>query len=199
MTDMISTDMARFHARYDRRNRLLFAAALGASLALSAVNFMRTAGALGAKAAPLMWGLGILFPPLFVVAWWGAMELIARWRDGLPAATNSDDARDGVRIANAGFAYNLALTAAVIGSQAIVALAAYGYSGGAWIGRAAAVAVGAALICLGNVWPRLRTRRARAASEMKINRLWGWVMVILGLLSVLAGLFPSVFPPLAGR
>src|SRR5215472_4700215 len=130
MTDMISTDMARFHERYDQRQRLLFAAALSASLVLSAVNFTHTSGAPGAKAAPLLWGFGIVFPPLFVVAWWTAMELIARWRDRRPPLTSTDDARNGVRLANAGFAYSVALMAAMIGSQAIVALAAAGYSAG---------------------------------------------------------------------
>ena len=205
MTDTTSADLAPFFERYDRRHRILFVVALCASLVLSAVivtHSLDTTGAPAAKPAALIWGLGIVFPPLFIVAWWSAMELIARWRDGLPPPTSADDARDGMRIANAGFAYSVALTAAVIGAQAIVALAAFGYSGGAWIGRATGLAVGAALICLGNVWPRLRTRRVsaqKAASEMKINRLWGWVMVIMGLLSVLSALFPSLLHPWFGH
>ena len=190
MTDTTRAELAPFFERYDRRNRLLFVAAIPASLALSAVILTH-----GAPTTRLLW-LPIVTPPLFIVAWWGVMELIARWRDGMPPPASADDARDGRRIANAGFAYNVALTAAAIGAQAIVALAGLGYSGGEWIGRATGVAVGAALICLGNVWPRLRTRRGpaqKAASEMKINRLWGWLMVIMGLLS---GLFPSLFHPL---
>ena len=38
MTHMTSTDLARFYQRYDLRQRLLYAAALSASLVLSAVN-----------------------------------------------------------------------------------------------------------------------------------------------------------------
>jgi hypothetical protein len=196
MTDMTSTDMARFHERYDQRQRLLFVAVLCASLVLSAVNFAQTSGAPGAKAAPMLWGFGIVFPPLFIVTWWGVMELIARWRDRRAPPTTAVDVRNGVRLANAGFAYNVAITGALIGSQAIVALAAFGYSGGDWIGRAIALAMGAALIWLGNTWPRFPTPRApaqKAARVMRINRLWGWLMVIMGLLSVLSALF---LPPL---
>jgi hypothetical protein len=201
MTDTI--DMARFHERYDQRQRLLFVAALSASLVLSAVNYARTTGTLGARAAPFMWGVGIAFPPLFVVVWWVAMELIARWRDGRAPLTSADDARNGVRIANAGFAYNVALMAAMLGSQAMVALSALGYSVGEWIGRAISLAVGVSLIWLGNVWPRFPTPRdpaLKAARVMKINRLWGWVMVSMGLGSVLAGLFlPPFFPWVSHR
>jgi hypothetical protein len=199
MTDATSTGMARFHERYDRRQRVLFVGAIGASLMLSAViltHGVDTTGAPGAVVG-LKW-FPIVAPPLFIVLWWGVMELIARWRDGLPLATSADDARDGRRIANAGFAYNVALTGAAIGVQAIVALKAFGYPGGEWILRATGLGVGVALICLGNVWPRLRTRRAPAqssAGEMKVNRLWGWLMAAMGLLTVLWVLFASLFLP----
>ncbi len=201
MADTTSTDLAPFHKRYDQRQRLMFVAALSASVVLSAVNAMHANEAPGARAAPLLWASGIVFGPLFIAAWWGVTELIARWRDRRPPPASADDARNGVRIANAGFAYNAALIAAVIGSQVIVALSAAGYAGGAWIGRATLVAVGAALICLGNVWPRFPTPRApgqAAARAMRINRLWGWLMVIMGLLSVLSGLFLPPHHPWPG-
>ena len=200
MTDMTRVDMARFHQRYDLKQRLLFAAALSASLVLSAVIFAHKALATEApRASPFLQWFPILFSPLAIGAWWGAQEFIVRWRDGRPPMS-ADDAPNGVRIANAGFLFSLALTAVVLGAQAAGALAAFGYTVSDWIPRATLVAFGVALVCLGNVWPRMPTPRAqarKAATEMKVNRAWGWVMVLLGLGLVMQGLFlPLLYPTL---
>ena len=195
MTDATSADMARFFQRYDTRHRLLFTAALSAGLALSAVNLIHGMPGDGGARATTMWGFAILFSPLFTLVWWAAMELIARYRRGLPP-TGADEARGGVRIANAGFFYSLALMAMSLATQATVTLSVLGYSGGGWIQRAAFVGVGAALICLGNVWPRMPTPQGpklQSATRMRIHRIWGWVMVIIGLVAVVQGLFPPVF------
>jgi hypothetical protein len=204
MTDMTSAEMSRFYGRYDNRNRLLFVAALSASVVLSAVNLthgLEVVAPHGAKAIKTMWAFGIVFPPLFTLAWWIAMEGIARWRDGLPAASR-DSGPNGVRIANAGFFYNIALIAAVLGAQTLVTLSTFGYAAGDWFPRAMGLGIGAALICLGNVWPRLRTRPVsdpKAAQAMKINRIWGWIMVLMGAASILSGLFlPLLYPFLTG-
>ena len=98
--------------------------------------------------------------------------------------------------------FSVALVAVVLGSQAVVALAGLGYSGGEWIGRATGLAMGAALVCLGNVWPRLpipRPSEGKAAAAMKVNRLWGWLMVIMGMGAILSVLFPSLFHPWASH
>ena len=81
MTDTTLTDLAPFFERYDRRQRLLFLAAISTSLVLSAVIVMhgaRTTGAIGPKPIAAMWGVGIAFPSLFIVAWWGFTEHMAR-------------------------------------------------------------------------------------------------------------------------
>jgi hypothetical protein len=198
MTDATSTDMAGFYRRYDARHRLMFVAALSASLVLCAVNLAHgpfAIGGGGTKAVPLAWAFAILFPPLAIAAWWGAQEFIMRWRDRRPAMS-ADEAPNGRRIANAGFLFSVALVACVLGSQAVVTFAALGYVVGDWILRATWLGMGVAMICLGNVWPRLPMRRApaqKAAAEMKINRVWGWIMVILGLGAVLSGLLPPLF------
>ena len=211
MTDTTLTDLAPFFERYEHRQRLVFVAALSASLVLSAVivaHGVLTNGAIGPKPVAAMWGVGVVFPPFFTVGWWTFTELMARARrrasspDGRhPAST--DDARNGVRIANAGFVYNIGLTAAVIGTQATLALLAFGHPVGDLIPRATTVALGAVTIYLGNLWPRLPTSRAptqKAARRMKALRLGGWVMVISGLLIVLLGLFmPLLYPHLRGH
>ena len=200
MTDMTRADLARFHQRYDLKQRLLFAAALSASLVLAAVLFAHNLLATEApRASAFVRWFPILFSPLAIGAWWGAQEFIVRWRDGRPPMS-ADDAPNGVRIAKAGFLFSLALTAVVLGAQAVGALAAFGYTVSDWIPRATAVAFGVALVCLGNVWPRMptpRTQARKAAAEMKINRTWGWVMVLLGLGMVLQGLLlPLLYPVL---
>ena len=160
MTDMTPADMARFHQRYDLKQRLLYAAALSASLVLSAVIFTHNLlGAEASRAAPLLQWFPILFFPLAIGAWWGAQEFIVRWRNGSPPMS-ADDAPNGIRIANAGFLYSLALIAVLLGVQAAGALAIFGYVVSDWIPRATMVAFGVALVCLGNVWPRMPTPRA---------------------------------------
>ena len=206
MTDTTPTDLAPFFERYDRRQRLLFVAAISASLVLSAVVFAHGAlatGRTGATPAAMIWAFGVAFTPLVIVAWWSFTELMARRRrraaspDGRHPAT-VDDARNGVRVANGGFVFHLGLNAAVVAQQAFWALVTFGYPVGDWIPRVTTVAVGAVTIYLGNLWPRMPTPRApehTAAKVMKINRLSGWVMVIVGTLAVLLGLFmPQLYP-----
>jgi hypothetical protein len=148
--------------------------------------------------------LGIVFPPVFIVGWQIFAELMVLARrkvsqpDGrLPAG--ADDARNGVRVANGGFVFNVGVTASVIVQQALIALLAFGYTTGDLVPRATAVVVGAVTIYLGNLWPRMPTPRGpeqSAVVRMKANRLWGWVMVSGGLLIVLMGLFAPLLYPL---
>jgi uncharacterized membrane protein len=207
---MGSTDMAPFFARYDRRLRRLMVTALSASLVLSAVIFSHSvlaAGGAGAKPAAIVWWLGIAGPPVFIGAWWVFTELMAWGRrktsqpDGsLP--TNVDDARNGKRVANAGFVFTIGLIAAGLAQQALIVPMAYGYPLGYSVGHSIArvimVVVGAVMIYLGNLWPRVPTPRAperQAAIQMKTHRVIGWLMVILGLLIVLLGLFLPLLQP----
>ena len=221
MTDMSSTeldlanrgltDLGPFFARYDRRNRLVLGAAFVASLVLSAIiatRLLDTGGA-GLKGLPVVWVMGVAFAPLFIAGWWTFGELIASGRrkaqpqDGSHPA-GADDARNGVRIANAGFVFNLALIANAIVGQMLMATLVFGYPlPGVLITRAIMVMVGGATIYLGNLWPRLPTPRAperEAALQMKVNRVCGWAVVTFGLLVVLLGLFlPQIFPHLRGH
>jgi len=101
---------------------------------------------------------------------------------------------NSVRIAHAGFAFNLALTATVVMQQTLLVPFVFGHrvSAGEWIARATMLAVGAVTIYLGNIWPRMPVPRAPeriAAIRMKANRISGWAMVIMGLGIVLLGLF----------
>ena len=107
-------------------------------------------------------------------------------------------------IANAGFAFNLVLLGTAIAEQLLIASLVFGYPiRGILIARLLMMAMGAATIYLGNLWPRMPTPRAperEAAIRMKVNRFCGWVVVIFGLLVVLLGLFlPILFPHLRGR
>ena len=202
MTDATSIDLTRFYRRYDSKQRLLFAAALSASLVLSAVNVLHgepvTAG--GAAAGAVRW-FPIVFFPLFIAAWWGAQELIVRWRDGRPPMS-PDDVPNGLRIANAGFLFSVAWTVVMLGAQAVGTLAVFGYAVGDWVPRVAMAAFGVALICLGNVWPRLPTPRVagqKAAKAMKINRVWGWLMVLMGVGAVVLPFLDPVMRALQGH
>ncbi len=221
MTDMTSSDPALhdggptnlgpFFNRYDRRNRLVLGAALVASLVLSAViatRLLQTGGA-GLKGLPAVWAMGVGFSPLLIAGWWIFGELIVSGRrkasppDGSHLA-GADDARNGMRIANAGFAFNLVLLGTAIVEQMLMASLVFGYPvRGVLITRAIMVAMGAVTIYLGNLWPRMPTPRAperEAAIRMKVNRFCGWVVVIFGLLVVLLGLFlPILFPRLRGH
>jgi hypothetical protein len=207
MTDTTLTDLDLFFERFDRRNRLVSIVALCASLALSGVILGRGVLMPAAPAAirAIAWGLGVAFAPAFIVVWWGYTEHTARRRtlprDGVFAA-NADDARNGVRVANAGFAFHLVVTATAVAAQALMAMLAFGFQAGDLIPRAICVAVGAVTIHLGNLWPRMPTSRTpepAAARRMKANRLWGWVMVIGGVLVVLLGLIPPHLYPLPRR
>ena len=200
MTDATSPELAAFFRRYDNRNRLLFTLALGVGVALSAVNLAHGVQAgPGGKGAGAMWAMGIVFAPLFTLVWWIMQELIVRWRKGLPP-TGADDTRNGVRVANAGYAYNIGLMAVALGTQASVTLVSFGYVGGEWVSRTTTAAFGVALVCLGNVWPnRPPPRRTpqMTAKVMKINRLWGWIMVLMGLGLIAQGLvLPLIYPVL---
>jgi hypothetical protein len=201
-TDLGQTDMAPFFRRYDQRYRLVLVAALAASLVMSA--FVLAHGPLAAGSAPpqvaaTAWWFGLLFGPAVIVGWWTFGELMALGRrkarlpDGREPA-GADDARNGLRIARAGFTFTLALMATVVTQQALMVTFLFGYriSAGEWIARATMILVGAVTIYLGNVYPRLPVPRAleqKAAIRMKANRVSGWMMVISGLLVVLLGLF----------
>jgi hypothetical protein len=200
MTDATSPEMAAYFRRYDNRNRLLFAATLCACLMLSVVNLSHgVQGGPDGKGAGLAWAMAIVFAPLFILVWWIIQELIARWRKGLPA-TGEDDARNGLRVANAGFLYNIGLMAVGLGTQASVTLVSFGYLGGDWISRGTMVVMGVALVCLGNVWPNRPPPRGSLQTEakvMRINRAWGWIMVLSGLGLIIWGLFvPLLYPAL---
>jgi hypothetical protein len=211
MTDTTLTDMAPFFERHEHRSRLVSVAAISASLVLSAVIFahgVRATGAASATPASMTWAFGVVFTPVVTIAWWGFTEWMARRRrkgasadGGYPAGM--DDARNGVRVANAGFLFHIGLNGAVLAQQAFWALVTFGYPVGDLIPRATTVAVGAATIYLGNLWPRLPTARAPepvAAKLMKVNRFCGWLMVTTGLLVVLLGLFlPLLYPHMAGH
>jgi hypothetical protein len=205
MTDTSLTDLAPFFERYDRRNRFVFVATFSASLMLGAVVATRllTTGWAGSTPAVMMWVFGTGFTPLMLCVWWSFGEIMARGRrrtlqaDGRHPA-GPDDARNGVRVANAGFVYSLGVSAAVLAQQAFWALIAFGYPVGDLIPRVTTMAIGAVTIYLGNLWPRMPISRApgeRAAMRMKANRVIGWVMVVIGLLVVLLGLFlPLLYP-----
>jgi hypothetical protein len=201
--DMGSIDLGPFFKRYDRRNRLVLGTAISASLVLSAVIAARllAAGWTSAKPVAAAWQMGVAFPPLAIAAWWTFAEFIAwgRRKASQPRqSAGADDASNGMRVANAGFVFNLGLAAALVLQQASMALFAFGYPTGDLIPRVTTVAVGAVTIYLGNLWPRMPTPRAperQAAIAMKTHRVIGWIMVIVGLLIVLLGLFlPLLYP-----
>jgi hypothetical protein len=208
MSDTFLTDLDIFYKRYDRRVRCLMAGAFCASLLLSIVIAMSMpANGADPKRAAVLWGFGVVFPPSFTAVWWIFTELMARgrrratrpdWR--LPSTP--DDARNGKRIANAGFVFTLGLMATIVANQALMALPAFGHPLGQPLatlaGRIIMVTVGAATMYLGNVWPRIPTVRApeqRPDVPMRANRLTGWFMVLGGAALVLLGL---LLPTLQG-
>jgi hypothetical protein len=206
LADGPATDLGPFFKRYDRRNRLVLGASLAAGLALSAViaEHLLTAGAPAPRLVGPAWAMGVVIPPLLIAGWWTFGELIAlgRRKDAQPDGrypAGADDARNGVRLANAGFAFNLVLLAATITGQVLMLTAAFGYPvRGDLITRAIMVVEGAVTIYLGNLWPRMPTPRAPeriAAIKMKANRVSGWVMVVAGLLMILLGLFLPLLVP----
>lgn len=201
------TDLRPFFERYDRRYRQMMVAALCASLMLATAIATR----LGAGASPglrgvsVMWGTGVVFTPLFIAAWWGIWGLVAlRRRRTAPFDISRPagpvDAGNGMRLAHAGFAFNLALMAAMLAGQVVILLVVFGFGPfrGDLIARAIMLTVGAATIYLGNLWPRMPVARApdgKAARQMKANRYSGWFMVIVGLGVFLWGIFAPFAPP----
>ncbi len=206
MTDTTSIDAAAFFDRYDRKTWRLMVTAISITAVLAAVIAIRLLTA-GTRAKPIgaMWGLGVVFPLCLAVGWWVFTDFLTRRRfsapdTGLPM--NADDARNGMRIANAGFAFNVVLMVVVIAQQAFMGLLIFGYAVAPPIGysfpRITMVAVGAVTIYLGNLWPRMpiaRAPEAKPALRMKANRYAGWFMVIVGLLVLLWGLFAPHTPP----
>jgi hypothetical protein len=71
MSDTTTIDLTDFFARYDRNMRLLLAAALCASLALSAVIAGQALANEGgnAKVIANVWRFGIISPPVFTIIW----------------------------------------------------------------------------------------------------------------------------------
>jgi hypothetical protein len=206
--DLGPIDLAPFFERYDRKNRLVFVAAISASLTMSAVMFAHgppAAGWIHPQAAETARWFGILFAPVFLAGWYvfGALMAHGRRKSRSPVGplpTSEDDARNGVRVANAGFVWNLILTATMIVQQALWLPFVFGYrvAAGVLIARAIMLTVGAATIYLGNLWPRMPAPRApgrTAAIRMKVNRISGWVMVVFGLLVILLGLFLPLLVP----
>ena len=211
MSDMSSMDLPAFFARYDRNVRRLMAVSSCITLLLSAVIATRLVTAPPPRLKGI-WVTGVFFPPVVALGWWLFTEFMARsnhrtqtLRGDLPV--NADDARNGIRIANAGFAFTIVLMAVVITQQILMASMAFSVPVGAFAGLSVmsvtTIAVGAVTIYLGNLWPRMptpRTPERKAAAKMKANRGAGWFMVIVGTLVVLLGLFlpyiaPVIRPP----
>jgi hypothetical protein len=198
--DLGQTDLAPFFQRYDHRYRLVLVAALSASLVMSVMVLAHGPPVWAPpKVASTSYWFALLFSPALIVGWWTFGELMALGRrkailpDGRQPA-GALDARNGVRIHKAGFAFTLALVATVVTQQALMSSFVLGYriSAGELIARATMILVGAVTIYLGNVYPRMPVPRApeqKAAVRMKANRVSGWVMVISGFAVVLLGLF----------
>jgi hypothetical protein len=206
--DLGLTDLGPFFERYDRRNTRVMAMGLVASLILSTAIATRllTATPPGLKGIGVIWGSGVVFTPLFLAAWWifgGLMALRRRKAAPLDGShpAGPDDARNGVRIANAGFVFNIALIVAMLAGQVLMALLVFGFGQqvrGDWIARGITLTVGFATIYLGNLWPRMPVSRApeqKAAAKMKANRYAGWFMVIVGVLVTLWGVIMPITPP----
>lgn len=205
MSDAL-TDMRPFFARHDRNTRLLMAASLCITLLLAALIATRL------TAVPLprlkgVWEMGVFFPPTVAIGWGIFTEYMMRSkkhrivRDEAPLM-NADDARNGMRIANAGFAFTAVLMAVVIIQQLLMTSLAFRIYMGPLVGfsiaRVTTIAVGLVTIYLGNLWPRMPVSRAperKAAATMKANRGAGWFMVIVGVLVVLWGLFMPYIAP----
>jgi hypothetical protein len=221
MTDMTSTDigptdtglvdLGPFFRRYDSRQRILFGVSLGASLVMSAVIATHVIDTGWSGPAPVVhaaWAVGIVGPPLFTVAWWTFAECMAFGRrkastpDGRHPA-GPLDARNGMRIANGGFVFNIGLMAAAIAQQVLIAMMVFGYPPIGWpASRIMMLVVGGVTIYLGNLWPRMpvpRTPDREGAIRMKAHRFGGWLMVTVGLAIILLGLCLPLLPPLLRR
>lgn len=200
MTDTARVDMAPFFVRHDRTTRRTFVATIAVSLAVSAGSLGYAALAAGA-ARPVGAGLWVQMAliPLFLVAFRTA---VLRWggkRPLLPDGSlpmNPDDARSARQVANAGAVFVAGLGAAVIATQVSAVLDyfdAFASLGEAdeWLGRAGLAGMGALMVYFGNAWPRMPTPRApeqKPVTQKTFNRLYGWMVVITGLLFVLAAL-----------
>ena len=206
MTDTAMTDLGPFFDRHDQRTRLTSVAALSASLVLSAVicaHLVLSPGGIFPRLVPPIWAFGVCFGPVFILGWWAYTEWMSgrRRRSAPPGGGHPAgpiDARDGVRVANGGFAFHLGVNVSVVLQQAVMALTAFGYPTGDMVPRATCVVIGLATIYLGNLWPRMpvaRTPERTAAKLMKAHRVGGWVMVTCGLLVLALGLFLPLVEP----
>ena len=206
MTDASLTDLGPFFQRHDQRTRLVSASALSASLVLSAVIAAHLVLAPGRTLPPLVpvsWILGVVFTPAFVLGWWRYTEFMARKRTSAAQPDGRHpvgpiDARNGMRVANGGFAFHLVVNASMILQQAVMALLAFGFQTGDVIPRATCLLIGGATLYLGNLWPRMpiaRTPEAKAAALMRAHRFGGWLMVTFGLLLIALGLFLPLLEP----
>lgn len=204
MNDNTLTDMTPFLARQDSRTQHLFIALLFASLMVSALTFMR--GVLDVQ-NPGAIRSGIWFPivvyPLLIVVFWCSIKLWQRKQPKPPGGRylmNADDARNTARVANTGFVFTTGFGLVMIASQAGIALRVLGTPGladsnGDWMGRAVLIALGCLAIYMGNVWPKMPASRApqdKPATQMKYNRLGGWLNVMVGV----AMAVPALFLPL---
>jgi hypothetical protein len=217
MTDMTSpdlgptntglVDLGPFFRRYDRRQRILFGVSLGASLVMSAViatHVIDTGWTGPEPVVHAVWGVGIVGPTLFTAAWWTFAEFMVRQRrktaspDGRHPA-GPLDARNGMRIANGGFVFNIGLMATALAQQALIAMMVFGYPPVGWpASRIIMFVVGGLTLYLGNLWPKMpapRTPERAAAVMMNAHRVSGRIMVTAGLLIILFGLFLPLLAP----
>ncbi len=179
---------------------------LSTSLILSAVIYARAVLAVGVPGQVLLalW-MPVVQGPLTIVALWLSSWLYGRGRPLFPDGRlpmNADDARNVMRVANAGAVFVTGFGIVMIAGQVFWLLWKLGLVPDVqnWGLRATLLAIGALVIYFGNISPRLPTPRAREAKpavRMKYNRLGGWMAVMLGLLLALAALFlpfPALVP-----
>jgi len=202
------TDLGPFFERHDRRNHRVMVAATCASVALSAtiaIRLLTSEAAASLRGVETLWGTGVVFTPIFIVAWWafGAMVAVRRRKRARADGSHSlgpVDAGNGMRIADAGFVYSLVVVGAMLAAQVSMALLVFGLGRqirGDWISRAIMLTVGAAAIYFGNIYPRMPVSRSdehKAALRMKVNRYSGWFVVIVGLGIFLWGLLLPYTP-----
>jgi hypothetical protein len=197
MNDMTLTDMGPFLQRHDRRARGVFLAMTVTSLLVSAVGFAHGVLDHGSPAAiPARLWFPILFFPLPIIWLWLTHVRMARRRPTQPDGSlpgNTDDARNGARVANAGLVFVAGTSVVCIASQVgmLSILNANPIPDGILLWRIIIVAIGALMAYFGNAYPRMPTPRApeqKPATQRQFNRVYGWVLVIHGLLFVIAAL-----------
>lgn len=194
--DMAATDLSGFMRRHDRRSRLVFLTLTLASLLISTAAIAYGVGRFGSVGAiPGKLWFPVLFFPLPIMALWISSELMARQRKPQPDGSlpmNPDDARSTRRVANAGAVFVAGASLVCIVGQAGAVLRIYKVlPPGDWIGRLIIVAIGALMMYFGNAWPRIPTARGpgqKPAAISRLNRIYGRMVVLHGLLFVLAGL-----------